>query len=86
MIIQYDTVFHNASDYVDCLLKYRIKNQMLLRGSKRLTLTKGIAGYGQAIIKQIYLETMNGQTKVNGKIFVRAVIRKQLQDYLVKLF
>jgi len=48
---------------------------------RKVTKTKGAFASEDAIIKQIYLATMNAQTKWNGTIFAWSSIRRDLSDY-----
>lgn len=48
---------------------------------RKVTKTKGAFTSEDAVIKQIYLATMNAQTKWNGTIFAWASIRRDLVDY-----
>jgi transposase-like protein len=53
---------------------------------RKVTKTKGAFNSEDAIIKQIYLATMNAQTKWNGTIFGWTSIRLDLNDYFQKRF
>lgn len=48
---------------------------------RKVTKTKGAFASEDAIVKQIYLATMNAQTKWNGTIFAWSSIRRELSDY-----
>jgi putative transposase len=53
---------------------------------RKVTKTKGAFNSEDAIIKQIYLATMNAQTKWNGTIFAWHSIQLDLQDYFGNRF
>lgn len=53
---------------------------------RKVTKTKGAFSSENAILKQIYLATMNAQTKWNGNIFAWASIRKDLIAYFEDRF
>lgn len=53
---------------------------------RKVTKTKGAFTSEDAIVKQIYLATMNAQTKWNGHIFAWSSIRRDLQDYFETRF
>jgi putative transposase len=53
---------------------------------RKVTKTKGAFVSEDAIVKQIYLATMNAQTKWNGTIFAWASVRRDLQDYFLTRF
>jgi putative transposase len=53
---------------------------------RKVTKTKGAFVGEEALVKQIYLATMNAQTKWNGTIFAWASIRRDLQDYFADRF
>ena len=53
---------------------------------RKVTKTKGAFNSEDAIIKQIYLATMNAQTRWTGTIFGWTSIRLDLQDYFANRF
>ena len=53
---------------------------------RKVTKTKGAFVREDAIVKQIYLATMNAQTKWKGTIFAWASVRRDLQDYFLNRF
>lgn len=53
---------------------------------RKVTKTKGAFNSEDAIIKQIYLATMNAQTRWNGTIFGWSSIRRDLQAYFGERF
>lgn len=53
---------------------------------RKVTKTKGAFVSETAILKQIYLATMNAQTKWQGSIFAWPSIRRDLQDYFDNRF
>jgi putative transposase len=53
---------------------------------RKVTKTKGAYVSEDAIVKQIYLATINAQTKWNGSIFAWASIRRDLTDYFNNRF
>jgi transposase-like protein len=53
---------------------------------RKVTKTKGAFSSEDAIIKQIYLATMNAQTKWNGTIFGWAAVRRDLEHYFCNRF
>jgi putative transposase len=53
---------------------------------RKVTKTKGAFVSEDAIVKQIYLATMNAQTKWNGTIFAWASVRRDLEDYYSNRF
>lgn len=53
---------------------------------RKVTKTKGAYVTEDAIVKQIYLATMNATTKWNGSIFGWAAIRRDLNDYFSNRF
>ena len=53
---------------------------------RKVTKTKGAFTSENAIVKQIYLATMNAQTKWNGTIFAWASIRQDLSAYFKTRF
>jgi transposase-like protein len=53
---------------------------------RKVTKTKGAFTSEDAIVKQIYLATMNAQTKWNGTIFAWSAIRRDLIDYFKTRF
>jgi putative transposase len=53
---------------------------------RKVTKTKGAFTSEDAIIKQIYLATMNAQTKWNGTIFAWSSIRLELTSYYQNRF
>lgn len=53
---------------------------------RKVTKTKGAFNSENAIIKQIYLATMNAQTKWNGTIFGWSSVRLDLNDYFGNRF
>ena len=53
---------------------------------RKVTKTKGAFTSEDAIVKQIYLATMNAQTKWTGTIFGWAAVRRDLQDYFCNRF
>ena len=48
---------------------------------RKVTKTKGAFNSEDAIVKQIYLATMNAQTRWRGTIFAWSSIRRDLTDY-----
>lgn len=53
---------------------------------RKVTKTKGAFTSEDAIVKQIYLATINAQTKWNGTIFAWSAIRRDLIDYFKTRF
>jgi transposase-like protein len=53
---------------------------------RKVTKTKGAFSSENAILKQIYLATMNAKTKWNGSIFAWPSIRKDLIAYFDERF
>jgi putative transposase len=53
---------------------------------RKVTKTKGAFTSEDAIVKQIYLATMNAQTRWNGTIFAWTAIRRDLIDYFKTRF
>lgn len=53
---------------------------------RKVTKTKGAFSSEDAIVKQIYLATMNAQTRWNGTIFAWSAIRRDLMDYFKTRF
>jgi transposase-like protein len=53
---------------------------------RKVTKTKGAFNSEDAIVKQIYLATMNAQTRWNGTIFGWSSIRRDLQAYFGERF
>lgn len=53
---------------------------------RKVTKTKGAFSSEDAIVKQIYLATMNAQTKWKGSIFAWASVRRDLSDYFEDRF
>lgn len=53
---------------------------------RKVTKTKGAFVSEDAIVKQIYLATMNAQTRWNGTIFGWSSIRRDLTDYFITRF
>jgi transposase-like protein len=53
---------------------------------RKVTKTKGAYTSEDAIVKQIYLATMNAQTKWTGTIFAWSSIRRELNDYFKTRF
>ena len=53
---------------------------------RKVTKTKGAFSSENAILKQIYLATVNAQTKWNGSIFGWASIRRDLHEYFEERF
>ena len=53
---------------------------------RKVTKTKGAYTSADAIVKQIYLATMNAQTKGTGTIFAWSSIRRELSDYFKTRF
>ena len=53
---------------------------------RKVTKTKGAYVSENAIVKQIYMATMNAQTKWNGTIFAWSAIRRDLSDYFKTRF
>ncbi len=53
---------------------------------RKVTKTKGAFNSEDAIIKQIYLATINAQTKWNGSIFAWSSIRRDLEEYYGERF
>lgn len=53
---------------------------------RKVTKTKGAFSSEDAIVKQIYLATMNAHTKWTGSIFAWAAIRRDLIDYFTTRF
>ena len=53
---------------------------------RKVTKTKGAFTSEDAIVKQIYLATMNAQTRWNGTIFAWSAIRRDLIDYFKTRF
>jgi transposase-like protein len=53
---------------------------------RKVTKTKGAYTSEDAIVKQIYLATMNAQTKWTGTIFAWASIRREMNDYFKTRF
>jgi transposase-like protein len=53
---------------------------------RKVTKTKGAFSSEDAIVKQIYLATMNAQTKWTGTMFGWAAVRRDLNDYFETRF
>ena len=53
---------------------------------RKVTKTKGSFTSENAILKQIYLATINAQTKWNGSIFAWSSVRRDLVDYFETRF
>ena len=53
---------------------------------RKVTKTKGSFTSENAILKQIYLATINAQTKWNGSIFAWSSVRRDLVDYFEERF
>jgi transposase-like protein len=53
---------------------------------RKVTKTKGAFNSEDAIVKQVYLATMNAQTKWSGTIFGWASVRRDLEDYFSDRF
>jgi transposase-like protein len=53
---------------------------------RKVTKTKGAFSSEDAIVKQIYLATINAQTKWNGTIFGWPSVRRDLEDYFCNRF
>lgn len=53
---------------------------------RKVTKTKGAFSSEDAIVKQIYLATMNAQTRWNGTMFGWTAVRRDLEDYFSNRF
>jgi putative transposase len=53
---------------------------------RKVTKTKGAFSSETAIVKQIYMATMNAQTKWNGTMFGWSSVRRDLQDFFKERF
>ena len=53
---------------------------------RKVTKTKGAFVSEEAIVKQIYLATINAQTRWNGSIFGWSSVRRDLKDYFSNRF
>lgn len=53
---------------------------------RKVTKTKGAFTSENAIVKQIYLATINAQTRWNGSMFAWASVRRDLVDYFDNRF
>lgn len=53
---------------------------------RKVTKTKGAFTSEKAIVKQIYLATINAQTRWNGRMFAWASVRRDLVDYFDERF
>jgi hypothetical protein len=49
--------------------------------AKHFPTTKGAFVSEDAIVKQIYLATINAQTRWNGTMFGWSIVRRDLEDY-----
>ncbi len=53
---------------------------------RKFTKTKGAFTSENAIVKQIYLATINAQTRWNGRMFAWSLVRRDLVDYFENRF
>jgi putative transposase len=53
---------------------------------RKVTKTKGAYTSENAIVKQIYLATINAQSRWNGRMFAWTSVRRDLEDYFETRF